>query len=377
MSNYDYDVIVVGVGGIGSAAIYHLARCGLDVLGLERYNIPNAMGSSHGGTRMIRKAYHENPEYVPLLDRSYELWRELDTGYDRDLLYTTGSLTGGHPDSEMVTEAKEACEAHGIEYDTYDGTELADRFPGFDLPETYEAVFQSEGGFLWAEQCTVAHVDAAHREGGTIHARERVTNWTEISHGVRVETDRNIYTAGNLVISAGSWTPKLLPAFEDVLEPQRQVMGWFQPSTPERFVPDSFPVYMIDHKRDNPNYGFPRFHVPGVKTGIHYHFGEEIDPEKMPREPRQEDEAAFREFLTDCLPEANGPLLRLSTCLYTNTPDKHFIVDHHPSNENVLAACGFSGHGFKFAPVIGEILADLVVNGETDHPIDRFSADRF
>lgn len=377
MPNHEYDAIVIGVGGIGSAATYHLARRGLSVLGLERYDVPNAMGSSHGGTRMIRKAYHESPEYVPLLDRAYDLWRDLDADHDRDLLHQTGSVAAGHPDSELVAGARAACETHGLDYETYDSAGLHERFPGFDLPEEYEAVYQPEGGFLWAEQCTVAHVDAAHRAGATVHGRERVTDWESLENGVRVETDRDSYTAEHLVVAAGPWTPALLPTFADVLEPQRQVMGWFQPSTPEQFTPDTFPVYIVDHEGETLGYGFPRFDVPGIKLGIHYHFEETVDPETMPREPRPDDEAAFRAFLDDCLPDANGPQLRLSTCLYTNTPDKHFIIDQHPREEHVVVACGFSGHGFKFAPVVGEVLADLVVDGETDHPVDRFRADRF
>ncbi|WP_435196060.1 N-methyl-L-tryptophan oxidase [Natronomonas sp. EA1] len=377
MPNHAYDAIVVGVGGMGSAATYHLARRGLDVLGLERYDVPNAMGSSHGETRMIRKAYHESPAYLPLLDRAYELWGELEADHGQQLLYRTGSVAAGPPDSELVAGARAACETHGLDHETYDSAALHERFPGFDLPEEYEAVYQPDGGFLAAEQCTIAHVDAAHRAGATVRARERVTGWEATETGVRVETDRGSYTAGTLVVAGGAWAPKLLPAFADVLEPQRQVMGWFQPSRPENFTPETFPVFIVDHEHANPDYGFPRFDAPGIKVGIHHHFDETVDPETMAREPRRADEDAFRAFLGDCLPDANGPVLRLSTCLYTNTPDGHFIIDRHPQKENVLVACGFSGHGFKFAPVVGEILADLAVDGETDHPVDRFRADRF
>lgn len=377
MPDQDYDVIVVGVGGMGSAATYHLARRGVDVLGLERYDVPNEMGSSHGVTRIIRKAYHEHPDYVPLLDQAYELWRELDDSHDHDLLRTHGSLAAGRPDSDTVTGARETCETHGLEYVVHDATELAERFPGFDLPADFEAVYQPEGGFLWSEQCIVAHVDAAHREGGTVHAREPVTDWQQTDQGVRVETDRDTYTAEKLVVAAGAWAAKLLPEFSDRLEPQRQVLGWFQPTTPERFTPDSFPVFVVERGEDDLYYGFPRFHVPGVKVGKHYHLGETVNPDEMSREPRSEDEHTLREFLSSCLPAANGPQLALSTCLYTNTPDKEFVIDHHPVHEDVVVACGFSGHGFKFSSVVGEILSDLALEGDTDHPIDRFAADRF
>ncbi|SFK65707.1 sarcosine oxidase [Halogranum rubrum] len=373
----EYDVIVVGVGGMGSAATHYLASRGVDVLGLERYDIPHTMGSSHGVTRIIRKAYHEHPDYVPLLERAYELWRDLERQHDQQLLYSHGSLALGRPDSETVTGAKEACQTHSLEYEGLDAAEVNERFPGFDLPDDFVGVYQSEGGLLWSEQCIVAHVNATHREGGTIHARERVTDWEATDELVRVVTDRDTYTAEKLVVAAGAWAPTMLPELADVLQPQRQVLGWFQPTTPRNFQPESFPVYIVERDEDDLYYGFPQFHVPGVKVGKHYHFGEDVDPDEMAREPRNKDEAALREWVAQGLSSANGPSMALSTCLYTNTPDKEFIIDHHPTYDNVVVACGFSGHGFKFSSVVGEILADLAVEGETDHPIDRFACDRF
>ncbi len=377
MTDHEYDVVVVGVGGMGSAALAHLAQRGARVLGLEGYDIPHAMGSSHGVTRIIRKAYHEHPDYVPLLNRSYELWRDLDRSHDRQLLHVHGSLTAGPKGADVVEGAKQACEDHDLAADILGAGEVNQRFPGFGLPEDHEAVFQPDGGFLWSDQCVVAHVEAAHRAGGTIRARERVTDWSETANGVRIETDRDSYTAGKLVFAAGAWTAKLLPSFEEFLTPQRQVLGWFHPTVPEQYRPESFPVFIVDQGEDDLYYGFPRFHVPGVKIGKHYHFGEAVDPETMPREPRPDDEEALRAFLSTSMPAANGPVTGLSTCLYTNTPDEEFVVDHHPAYDDVVVACGFSGHGFKFAAVIGEILADLALDGETRHPVGRFTADRF
>ena len=374
---FDYDAVVVGVGGMGSAATHHLAARGVDVLGLERYDIPHAMGSSHGVTRIIRKAYHEHPDYVPLLDRAYELWDDLDAQHDRSLLHTHGSLALGRPDSETVTGAEAACRGHDVDYERLAAAQINERFSGFDLPDEFVGIYQPEGGFLWSEQCIVAQVNATHREGGTIRARERVTEWEATDESVRVVTDRDTYTAEKLVVAAGAWAPNVLPELAAVLQPQRQVLGWFQPAEPANFQPESMPVYIIERDADDLYYGFPQFHVPGVKVGKHYHFGEDAAPDEMAREPRSDDEAALREWLAAGLPTANGPPLSLSTCLYTNTPDKEFIIDHHPSHDNVVVACGFSGHGFKFASVVGEILADLAIDGETDHPIDRFAADRF
>jgi sarcosine oxidase len=204
-----------------------------------------------------------------------------------------------------------------------------------------------------------------------------VTEWEATDESVRVVTDRDTYTAEKLVIAAGAWAPKVLPELADVLQPQRQVLGWFQPATPVNFQPESMPVYVVERAEEDLYYGFPQFHIPGVKIGKHYHFGEDADPDEMEHEPRNEDETALREWLAHGLPTANGPPMTLSTCLYTNTPDEEFIIDHHPTCDNVVVACGFSGHGFKFSSVVGEILADLTINDETDHPIDRFAADRF
>lgn len=377
MPNRDHEVIVVGLGGMGSAATAHLADRGIDVLGLERYNIPNTMGSSHGITRIIRKAYHEHPSYVPLLERAYELWRRLDADHDRDLLHIHGSLAAGRPESEVLVGARTACERHNLSHEVLDAGEVTTQFPGYDLPMGYQAVFQPDGGFLWSEQCIVAHVEMAHEQGATIRARERVIDWRTTPTGVHVETTDGSYTAEQLVIAGGAWAPKLLPRFEGILSPERQVLGWFQPTAPARFTPPRFPVFIIDEGEDNLFYGFPRFHVPGVKVGKHYHFNEAVNPDEMAREPRGADEQVLRDFLNGNMPTAAGQTMALSTCLYTNTPDKAFVIDRHPWHEEVLVACGFSGHGFKFASVIGEVLADLAVDGRTDHPIDRFAADRF
>ncbi|RBI62101.1 N-methyl-L-tryptophan oxidase [halophilic archaeon] len=373
----DYDAIVVGVGGMGSAAAYHLARRGQQVLGLERYDVPHGMGSSHGLTRIIRKAYYEHPDYVPLLERAYELWRELDEDHPSKLLHTTGCVVAGPRGSEKVENARESCAEHDIEHETLSASELGERYPGYDLPDGFEAVVEPAGGFLHVEQCVVAHVEAAHRHGATIRARERVRDWRPTADGgVRVETDRGSYGADSLVVTAGAWTGKLLPDLDDVLTPERQVLGWFQPETPDRFAPDEFPVFVLSCEEGN-FYGFPRYAVPGFKVGRYNHFRETVDPDEMSREPTADDERVLREFTERYFPEAAGPTMRLETCTFTNTPDEHFVVDRHPDHPQVVVGAGFSGHGFKMSSAIGEVLADLLVDGTSEHAIDLFRADRF
>lgn len=371
-----YDAIVIGVGGMGSATTYHLARRGLDVLGLERYDIPHTMGSSHGITRIIRLAYYEHPSYVPLLRRAYELWDELQTSHSRQLLYRTGSIDAGPPDSAVFSGSRQSCEEHDIEHEILSSTELTDRFPGYDLPADHQALYQPDGGFLVPEQCIVAHVDAAHTNGAEIHARERVTEWTSTANGVRVTTDHTVYEADTLVIAAGAWTGQFVDALDGIAVPERQVLAWLQPTTPPHFAPESFPVFnlAVDEGR---YYGFPVYEVPGFKFGRYHHRDETVEPDNWQREPDREDERLLREFAERYFPTGAGPTMRLSTCMFTNTPDEHFILDRLSDHHDVIVGAGFSGHGFKFSSVIGEILADLAVDGETRHPIDMFGLDRF
>lgn len=407
-----YDVIVVGVGGMGSAAAYHLTDRGLDVLGLERYDVPHAQGSSHGYTRIIRLAYHEHPSYVPLLRAAYDEWHALEAERGRSLLHETGSLAAGPPGSDIFEGARRSCRENDLEHDVLSGAELNDRFSGYDLPDDFGAVFQPQGGFLVPEKCIVAHVEGAHDRGAEIRARTWVRDWTPLDDGgvaVEVEsatggdsksstngndsetdTDRSdgeaatngtddeaaTYEADSLVIAAGAWTGKLVPELEPVLDPERQVVGWFQPDSPDRFAPDSFPVFVLS-TGETEMYGFPVHDIPGVKIGKYHHRHETVDPDEMDREPTPADERILREYLEEYFADAAGPTMRLETCLFTNTPDSRFIIDSHPEHPQVTIAAGFSGHGFKFSSVVGSVVADLVADGETDHPIEQFGIGRF
>jgi len=381
MSREHYDVVVAGVGGVGAATVAHLARRGRDVLGLERFDVPHAHGSSHGESRIVRKAYFEGSGYVPLVERAYALWDELEAETGRDLRTTTGLVVAGPPGSETVTDATAACEAHGLAHERLDADALADRHPGFDLPASFEALVQPDGGFLRADDCVTAHVDAAHDAGATIRAREAVTDWRPTGDGVRVSTTRGTYAADRLVVTAGSWAGDLLPGLDPDLRVERQVAAWFRPRRPERFAPARHPVYIVDPGETEavPDghelYGFPRVDRPGVKAGVHHHLGGAVDPDDVPA-GSPEDEAVVRGLLERHLPDAAGETLGLRTCLYTNTPDGDFVVDAHPEHPEVVIGAGFSGHGFKFAPVLGEVLADLAVDGRTEHPVDAFGFDR-
>ena len=371
-----YDAIVIGVGGMGSAAVYHLARRGWKVLGLEQYDIPNELGSSHGHSRMIRYTLQEHPSYVPLVRRAYELWHELENAAGERLMVTTGSVRAGPPDSPFFQGAKEACDIHGIPYEILTGPELNKRFPGYRFPDEVSSVYQADGGFLLPERCIVNHVQAAEEAGAEVHSRETVLDWEPQGEGVRVRTDRDSYSAGRLVVTAGAWAAKVAPQVARYAVPERQVLGWFEPKRPELFRAETFPVFGI-WTEEGRYYGFPSHGVPGFKIGRAHHLQQQVDPDLMDREVHAEDEDILRQFTKRYFPLAAGPVLELKTCIYTNTPDEHFIIDLLPSLPQVSVAAGFSGHGFKFASVIGEIMADLAQHGETGHDISLFRLDRF
>ncbi|HWQ14719.1 MAG TPA: N-methyl-L-tryptophan oxidase [Roseiflexaceae bacterium] len=375
-TNRRYHTIVVGVGAAGSAALYELARRGRRVLGLERFDIPHEMGSSHGHTRIIRLAYYEHPSYVMLLRRAYELWRELQARVGEQLLHITGSIDAGPADSWVFKGSFQSCIEMGLPHEVLTGAELGRRFPGYRLPPGHMALLQPEGGFLLPERCIVAFVTAAQSLGADVRAREAVVAWEPHGAGVRVHTSRDVYEADRLVITAGSWNGELLPELRGIITPERQVLAWLQPTRPELFAPERFPVFnlLVDEGR---YYGFPVFGIPGFKFGRYHHLEEAVAPDDYDREPNQQDEEILRAFAELYFPEGAGPTMTLKSCMFTNTPDGHFVIDRHPRHPQVVFASPCSGHGFKFASVLGEILADLAEREETRHSIDLFRLDRF
>jgi sarcosine oxidase len=371
-----YDVIVIGLGGMGSAALFHLARRGLRVLGLERFDLIHEHGSSHGLTRIIRLAYWEHPTYVSLLRRAYQLWRELEDLSNERLLHITGSVDAGPAGGPVFEGALRSSELHGLPHEVMDGAELHRRFPGYRLPREIRCLYQPEGGFLLPERCNVAHVVLGQNHGAEVHCREPVGAWGAAGGRVWVRTTRGRYEAGRLVICAGPWASRLVPELDGLAVPERQVLAWLQPARPEYFRPDAFPVFNLEVEEGR-YYGFPSFLVPGFKLGKYHHRGEVVDPDGVGREPEPEDEDLLRAFARRYFPDGAGPAMMLKACLFTNSPDRHFILDRHPDHPEVAIAAGFSGHGYKFCAVIGEIMADLVQDGRTRHDIEFFRLKRF
>jgi sarcosine oxidase len=373
-----FDAIVLGLGGMGSASVHHIARRGRRVLGLEQFQPLHARGSSHGLTRIIRLAYHEHPSYVPLLRRAYELWHELESRSGLELLITTGALEGGPDDGATFLGSLQAAELHDLRHEVLDADDLGRRYPFRNLEPSTRAVLQPDGGFLLAEPTMLAHLDAAAADGADLRFGEPVLDWQPLgADGVRVRTVRATYEADRLVIAAGAWARSLVPALAELAQPERQVLGWFTPTSPADFGPDRFPVFLIDVEGGKHYYGFPTHQGHGLKIGWYHHFREPIDPANADRSTRPDDEAALREFVEHYLPDGAGPTEMLTTCIFTNTPDEHFIVDALPDAPQALVVSPCSGHGYKFCSVIGEIAADLVVDGATRHDIGLFRLDRF
>jgi sarcosine oxidase len=345
------------------------------VLGLEQFEIPHELGSSHGLTRIIRLAYWEHPAYVPLLRRSYVLWRELEGLAGEQLLVTTGSVDAGAPDGRAIRGALDACKRFDLRYELLDSSALHQRFPGYRLPDHVVALFQPDGGFLLSERCITAHVNAALRLGATVHTDERVVDWEILGDDVLVHTDRSSYTTRRLVVTAGPWAGKLVRALNPLVTVERQVVMWLTPRRPDYFLPERFPVFYL-HADEGSFYGFPLFRDLGFKIGRYHHLRQVVDPDLVERTCHAEDEMVLRDAVRRYFPDADGATNFLKTCLFTNTADEHFIIDTLSETPRVVVAAGFSGHGYKFCSVVGEVLADLALDGSTAHDISLFALQR-
>jgi sarcosine oxidase len=370
MPTSTFDVIVLGVGGMGSAACFELARRGLRVLGLEQFPLVHDRGSSHGQTRIIRTAYFEHPNYVPILRRAWERWYELERLHGVHLLTETGCLNLGMPESDVVSGVRQSAKLHGLSIEVLDSKSLRDLFP-FRFDDNFVGVLEHQGGFLYVEECVRAHIESARHYGATIHAEEPAISWSADNDSVTVKTAKGDYHAAKLVITAGPWAGQFLARHGASLRVMRQTLLWFGTDDDRTFQRDRFPVW-IGGVPEGHFYGFPVIDGSGLKLARHYGAPELLSADQVDREPHAEDEIPVRDFLHKYLPTVTGPVRKAQVCTYTLSPDRHFIIDLHPEHPNVSFAAGFSGHGFKFASVVGEIMADLAEKGRTDLPIEMF-----
>jgi sarcosine oxidase len=361
---------------MGSAALYHLAKRGERAVGIEQFTPGHDRGSSHGETRIIRLGYFEHPSYVPLVRAAFPLWRAIEREAGQSLLQVTGILELGAPDGTLVSGTLRSSREHALPHEVLDAAAVTRRFPAFRAPPHVVGVFQPEGGILAAEPAIHAQIALAQAAGASVRTSETVRAIEPASGGVRVLTDQGVVEAGQAIVAAGPWVKTLLPDLPAPLRVTRQVLGWFEPSDAAMFARERCPVFMIENA-DGVFYGFPAGEKPGIKFAKHHHEDEAVDPTAPARPMSGADEALLRAALAAHVPAANGRLLDAQTCLYTMAPDGDFIIDRLPGSPNVIVASPCSGHGFQFAPVIREILADLATTGATRHDISRFRLARF
>jgi len=370
MSEPLYDAIVAGLGAHGSAAAYHLAKRGQSVLGFDRFARGHTLASFGGLSRIIRLSYYEHPSYVPLLKRAWELWRELERDSGETLLTQTGGLYMGPPDGELVAGSLASARTHGLAHELIDNAELRRRYPVFDIDRDWVGVADAQAGWLAPERSVEAHLRLAERHGATLRFTEPIERWERDGDGVRVTSAQGSYRARRLVIAAGSWLPRLLPQLAPYLWVERSVLFWFEPLR-ELDAFAKLPVYIVEDT-DRFYYGFPYDATSGLKlAGLH--FGDRVDPDTVDREPSARDEERVRAFLRRRMPLGDGERRRAQVCLYTNSSDRHFIIDREGP---VTYASACSGHGFKFASAIGEILADLTMTGHSSLDIGFLSSRR-
>ena len=362
-----WDVIVTGLGAMGSAAARALARRGLRVLGLDRYAPPHAHGSTHGRTRIIREAYFEHPAYVPLVQRAERLWRALEREVDERLFVRTGGLMIGAEDGELVRGARASAEQHGLPYEMLTSAEVHRRFPVL-FPESHAvALLEPRAGVLFPEACVRALLRCAARDGAELRPGEPMLTWRVEGGGVRVATAMGEHVGDHLVLALGPWLPEFLNGAQIQLRIERQMQHWFGPRALEdRFAPDRLPIALWE-TAERMFYTIPDF-GDGVKIAVH-HDGEITDPQRVRRTIHAGEDASARALLERFLPDAAGALRDRAVCLYSNTTDGHFVIDHHPLHHEVVIASPCSGHGFKFATVVGEIVAKLVA----DEPVEGLS----
>jgi sarcosine oxidase len=365
-----FDLVVLGTGGVGSAALLHATELGARTIGFDRFIGPHSRGSSHGQTRIIRQAYFEHPQYVPLLLESYRLWQELEHACCKSLYCETGLLQIGPENGVVVPGVLRAAREHGLDVYEASATEIQSRWPAFRVPKGLSGAFEHRAGYLLVEECVAAHLAAARRAGAEIQAPCEVRGW-EPGTPIRLKTTSGEITTGKLIITGGPWASQMLGGLKIELEIRRKAVFWFT----ARGSFAASPCYLFELP-DGVFYGFPAIdgrmkvaeHSGGTKIEDPLFVDPAIDPHEAER---------ILGFLEKCVPNTANGLAEHQTCLYTMSPDEHFIVDQYPGEPHVVFAAGLSGHGFKFTPVLGKALAEMALNGGTELPVDFLGLKRF
>ncbi|MFV1988363.1 MAG: N-methyl-L-tryptophan oxidase [Gemmatimonadota bacterium] len=374
-----YDVAVIGLGAIGSSAAATLAERGLSVLGLDRFHPPHSMGSSHGGTRVIREAYYRNSLYQPLVEAAFRSWRDLEARTGTHLMTPTGALMIGPPDGRVFAGSLGSARDHHLGYEVMTPAEVSGRFPAFHMAKGTLAVFEPAAGILDIDACLEATLSIASAAGAELRFDEPAEGWSASADGVRVQTARAVYRARRVVLAAGAWTEKLSGDLVLPLEVERTIQFWFEPAEtgdPSRLDLGTCPVWVWEYDDREEWYGFPRSGGP-VKTGIHLKAGRTTDADTIDRDVAPVEKDDMRDLIRRFLPDAAGECTGADVCMYTSTPDRRFVLDRHPAHPEVVLFAGGSGHAFKFCRVLGELLADLTTDTDPAFDLAPFRATRF
>jgi sarcosine oxidase len=371
-----FDVAIVGLGATGSAAAWHLASRGLRVLGIDRHTPPHHYGSSHGHARIIREAYFEHPQYVPMVQRAYTLWDGLAAETGTDLSIRTGGLMIGPEQGELVSGAMRSAQLHQLPCALWSAAEVRERVPALSPAQDMVGLWEPRAGVLFPERCVDTMLGVARSRGAHLLYETTVTGWQADAAGVTVATSSQDYRAGHLILAAGPWMPDLLPALALPLTIERAVQHWFRPSRDEGLGrPDRLPIYILEYARERLLYGLPDT-GRGVKIAKH-HQGERTTAHTVRRRVDDDERLEMHGLVLQWLPRVAGPLTESTVCMYTNTPDGDFILDYHPTDRRAIVASPCSGHGFKFASAVGEILADLAMDRAPRFDLGPFRATRF
>lgn len=375
-----FDVIILGAGGIGSAAAYYLAKTKQRVLVLEQFNINHDKGSSYGYSRVIRYAY-DNPIYVKLMRAAYPLWFALEKEADETLYIKTGELDFGFINSPSMQEVANSMRRENIDYETLKAKEINQRFPQFTIPENMEGLYQEDTGILKASRCVISHLKLAQKYGATIEDNTPVMSINQKPQEIIIKTNKNRYVCKQLIIAAGSWTKQLLKSLglNLPLTIMPCQLAFFKVDDYDNFIPGNFPIFLAHLIGDYGQfpYGLPSCDHQGLKLSTFYGWDTVENIKEVDYAPSLQWIETLRTFLKQYIPTANGDLIETRRCLYTMTPDKHFIIDRHPEYDNIFVAAGFSGHGFKFTTLVGKILTDLVTKKTTEYDLNLFKLSRF
>ena len=384
-----FETIVIGLGAMGSASVYQLSKKNNKFLGLDQFAPPHKLGSTHGETRITRQAIGEGEEYVPLSLRSYEIWEELERKTGKNLLTITGGLIVGsdsaqslHGSRRFLQTTIDTARKFNISHSVLTSDELKERFPQFRIEDNYIGYYEDKAGFLRPELCVETQIELARQQGARINFNEKVRQLVPLTDGsVEVRTDKGIYNANKVIVSAGPWITEIFPEYTDLFKVYRQVLYWFDlpENSPTEYLPENFPVFIFVGTGENDIYGFPA--IDGSNGGLKVAFEEYVTdttPEKINREITEEEtKRAYNKYIARHLPELNNKCVKAAACLYTVTSDSRFVIDTHPEHLNIIIASPCSGHGFKHSAAIGEALSELAINGKSNFDLSAFKISRF